>query len=147
MSAPALFVAEPRALWAQRAPVVVDCSVFAALLFDEPAADAAARRLEGRALHAPSLVRYELTSVARHKQRRGLPLADALAALTDFDLQRVQLHSPTPTAVLTLAAQHSLSAYDAAYLWLAAELNAPLATFDRQLADAAQKHLGRPPHD
>ena len=26
-----------------------------------------------------------------------------------------------------------LSAYDAAYLWLAAELKAPLATFDRKL--------------
>ena len=36
-----------------------------------------------------------------------------------------------------------LSAYDAAYLWLAAELKAPLATFDAKLGKAAQRHLGQ----
>ena len=40
------------------------------------------------------------------------------------------------------AARYELSAYDAAYLWLAAELRAPLATFDRRLAEATQAHLG-----
>jgi predicted nucleic acid-binding protein len=36
------------------------------------------------------------------------------------------------------AARYELSASDAAYLWLAAELQAPLATFDQKLAAAAQ---------
>ncbi len=35
--------------------------------------------------------------------------------------------------------------YGAAYLWLAAEPNAPLATFDEKLAAAAQTHLGKLP--
>ncbi len=41
--------------------------------------------------------------------------------------------------------RYQLSAYDAAYLWLAAELKAPLATFDAKLAAAAQAHLGALP--
>ena len=39
-----------------------------------------------------------------------------------------------------LALRYDLSGYDAAYLWLAAELKAPLATFDKKLA-AAHAHL------
>lgn len=42
---------------------------------------------------------------------------------------------------LKLAVRHGITGYDAAYLWLAAELRAPLATFDRQLAQAAQTYL------
>jgi predicted nucleic acid-binding protein len=37
--------------------------------------------------------------------------------------------------------QWKLSAYDAAYLWLAVELKAPLATFDTRLGNAARSHL------
>jgi len=40
-----------------------------------------------------------------------------------------------------LAERYSLTACDAAYLWLAAELEVPLATFDDQLAEAATKYL------
>ena len=45
--------------------------------------------------------------------------------------------------VTALAAQYGLSAYDAAYLWLAVDLRAPLLTFDQRLARAAQQQLGR----
>jgi len=41
-----------------------------------------------------------------------------------------------------LAMRYELSAYDAAYLWLAGVLGAPLATFDRKLGQAAGRHLG-----
>ena len=137
-----LYVAEPAAAWARRAPIVVDCSVIAALIFDEPAADDAARMVSGRSLYAPSLLPYEIANVARRKHRAGLPLADAQAALTDFAEQRMEL-SPAPIAqVFGLAMQYTLSAYDAAYLWLASELRSPLATFDRNLGEAARQHLG-----
>lgn len=42
-------------------------------------------------------------------------------------------------SVLLLAANHLLSAYDAAYLALANNRNVPLATLDRKLAAAARK--------
>ena len=45
-------------------------------------------------------------------------------------------------AVLAMARRYGLSAYDAAYLWLASQLKAPLATFDRKLGEAARQHLG-----
>ena len=48
-------------------------------------------------------------------------------------------------AVAALALQYNLSAYDASYLWLAAELQCPLATFDDKLAKAAQAHLSTLP--
>ena len=41
-----------------------------------------------------------------------------------------------------LARQENLSAYDAAYLQLAVELNAPLATYDQALGAAAERVLG-----
>ena len=40
-----------------------------------------------------------------------------------------------------LALEYELTGYDAAYLWLAAELRAPLMTFDTRLGSAARRHL------
>ena len=42
-------------------------------------------------------------------------------------------------SILLLAANHNLSAYDAAYLALAINRNVSLATLDRKLAAAARK--------
>lgn len=139
-----LYVAEPRALWMARQPVVADCSVLAAMLFAEAQAEEAMELLTQRALHAPSLLPYELASVGLKKRRAGATAAEIETALADFAQQRIELH-PAPAAIVCeLAQQHELGAYDAAYLWLAAELNAPLLTFDRRLAQAAARHLGNP---
>jgi predicted nucleic acid-binding protein len=137
-----LFVAEPRALWAQRPAAVVDCSVMAAVLFGETLAQDAAQRLAQHVLHAPSLLPYEMASVAAKKLRAGEQMAFVVAALTEFNDQRVELHAVAPDVSLALAERYGLSCYDAAYLWLAAELKAPLVTFDQQLAKAAKRHLG-----
>ena len=145
MSAPAqrvLYVAEPPAIWLQRPPVVADCSVLAAIVFGETACEEAAGLLGDKAVHAPSLLPYEMANVARSKQRAGLDAAAVDIALQDFGAQRLVLHAVAPEAMLALAQRYGLSAYDAAYLSLATELQAPLATFDRRLADAARQHLG-----
>jgi predicted nucleic acid-binding protein len=138
-------VAEPPAAYRLRPPMVVDCSAIAAILFDEPARDAALARLAGHALHAPNLLDHEIVSVALKKGRQSWP-ADSLAlALAGYAGYAIDLHPVDPGAQYELAARYQLSAHDAAYLWLAAELKAPLATFDGQLAAAAQAHLSALP--
>lgn len=140
--APAFYVAEPPAAFTVRPPMVVDCSALSAVLFDEPARDEALARLIGRSLHAPNLLDHEIASVALKKRRQDWP-ADALAqALADYAAYDIELHPVDLIAQYELATRYELSVYDAAYLWLAAELKAPLATFDRRLAEAAQAHLG-----
>ncbi|MBK6865352.1 MAG: type II toxin-antitoxin system VapC family toxin [Ideonella sp.] len=137
-----LYVAEPPAVWAQRPPVVADCSVVAALVFAEPSCDEAAGMLSHKAVHAPALLPFEVANVARTKLRAGAQPEQVANAVRDFAEQRIALHPVPPEAMLQLALDYELSAYDAAYLWLAAEMKAPLATFDRKLAQAARGHLG-----
>lgn len=139
--APAFYVAEPPPAFNVRPPIVVDCSALSAILFDEPARDEALARLVGRSLHAPSLLDHEIVSVALKKGRKEGPAEAFAQALRDYAASDIDLHPVDLVAQYELATRYGLSAYDAAYLWLAAELRAPLATFDRRLAEAAQAHL------
>ena len=135
-----LYVAEPPAQYLARPPVVVDCSALAGLLFHEEWEALAAEKIHGRTLHAPFLLPIEIASVALKKHRKGFSdiVTDALAQYADLD---INLYRVEPQDALALALRYKLSAYDAAYLWLAAELKAPLATFDEKLGRAAQLHL------
>lgn len=141
-AAPALILAEPPASYRVRPPLVVDCSVLGALLFEEPMRDEALRHLVGKSLHAPTLLDHEIASVAAKKQRQHWPADSIAMALADYAQQDIRLHRADIAAQVALAGRYGLSAYDAAYLWLAAELKAPLATFDIKLGRAAQQHLG-----
>ncbi len=136
-----LYIAEPPMRYQLRPPLVVDSSLMCALLFDEPERLEARARLAGRRLVAPQLLDHEIVNVAVKKQRRGMPTAVVEQALHDYLEQDLELVATTLLAQFSLAQRYALSAYDAAYLWLAAELKAPLATFDARLAEAAQRHL------
>ena len=140
---PTFYVAEPPAQYLVRPPMVIDCSALAGIVFQEPWKDEALQRIVGRTLHAPGLLNYEITSVALKKMRRGeVHAADGLEQAVGMD---VELHDINLQEVCVLALRYQLSAYDAAYLWLAAELTCPLATFDEKLATAAKAHLGSLP--
>lgn len=139
---PALIVAEVRGRYAARPPLVVDCSVIAAVLFDEPKRDEAARVLAGKELFAPELIADEFVSVAVKKSRHGLAEI-ARQALMDFAELELTRFRPDVSSQWRLALEHEISAYDAAYLWLAAEIGAPLATFDERLGTAARDLLGK----
>lgn len=136
-----LFVAEPPSSYLTRPPLVVDCSVLAAILFEEASRDDALRQLAGKTLHAPDLLDHEIANTAAQKQQQGCPQEVVALALSDYGAQAIELHRTDAAAQYALALRYHLSGYDAAYLWLAAELKAPLATFDEKLGTAAQLHL------
>ncbi len=90
----------------------------------------------------PSLLGYELASVAAAKAgRHGVEASAARAALEALAALDLERHEVDPEQVFDLALRYRLTAYDAAYLWLAAELGAPIATFDARLGAAARRHL------
>ena len=119
--------------------VVVDASVLAAIVFTEPGAGEWVRRLEGAALFAPTLLRYELQSVARKKCRRAPDrsprLVQALALALDPSVGITWI-DPNAADVVLMANATGLTTYDASYLCLAGILDADLATADETLAAA-----------
>lgn len=138
-----LIVAQPRASYAARPPLVVDASVLAAALFSEETNDLAMSWMRGHALAAPQLVDYEIANIALSKLRRKqIGASSAAQSLTLFaELELARLPAPAD-GVFAIAEQYDLSACDASYLWLAVQLRSPLATFDKRLGAAARECLG-----
>jgi len=141
---PVLHVAEPPPAWLGRPPVVVDCSVLSAVLFEEDTRAEALDALVGKTLHAPLLLDSEIVSVAAKKQRNGWPEAIVARALSVYGQQDIEFHRPQVEKQYALAQRYGVSPYDAAYLWVAGLLQAPLATFDARLAKAARAYLAGP---
>lgn len=121
--------------------MVVDCSVVCGILFDEPWRTEAMSQIAGKMLYAPYLLDHEVVSVTLKKHRQAWSRASIATALEGYGQYEIELRDTDPAQQLDLALQYKLSAYDAAYLWLAAELKAPLATFDEKLAKAASACL------
>ncbi len=117
--------------------VVVDASALAAVLFGEPRAEEVVERLGDRDLVGPTLLPYELGSVALKKiafrPSRRSALREALALFDRLGLRQVEV---PPDAVVELAEREGLTVYDAAYLWLARTLDCELVTLDRALESA-----------
>ena len=124
--------------------MVIDVSIAMAWLLPDEHSDAAddvLRQLRATAASVPSLFWHEARNACLMAERRGR-LAKGEAPASMVQLRRLPLNdagSGTDHIVLTLAAAHGLSAYDAAYLALAIAEAAPLATTDRKLADAARR--------
>ena len=99
-----------------RHPVVVDCGVLAAVLFDEPGRDAALRRLAGAALHAPWLLDFEIASAAAHKARAG---HGELAAqgLTDYRALAIERRPVDPFAQAGLAMSYRITTPNVLKSW------------------------------
>jgi predicted nucleic acid-binding protein len=116
---------------------VVDASAVAAILFNEPDADAIQRRLAGQQLAAPHLIALEIANICATRARREPNRQDALLALLPvFEGFNIRQHPVDTAGVLRLALATRLTPYDAAYLWLARHLGAPLVTLDARLAAA-----------
>ena len=122
-----------------RRSVVVDASAVAAVLFAEPEGDEVAARVDKCGLVAPTLLPYEVGSVALKKLRKrpaqGATIRRALRLLPRLEVRRVEV---PPQEALDLAEKEGLSAYDASYLWLARMLECELVTLDQRLDSAAR---------
>lgn len=120
---------------------VIDASALAAIAFAEPGADAVIDEIDGHRLHAPTLLTFELMNVA-WKRAKKQPAAtalflEALEVLQGLDLR---FRGIDQEEVVRLGLSTGLTAYDAAYLWLARMLGMPLVTLDRKL-DAHAKQF------
>ena len=135
-----LYVAQPDTPYQVRPPLVVDCSVLAATVFDEANGEQALLSIAGSVMHAPWVIDLEMANVALKKLKGGQTEAiqRAFAQYLEIDIEK---HDVDAQLVLALAQSYALSAYDAAYLLVASDLRAPLATFDQKLGKAAQLHF------
>jgi predicted nucleic acid-binding protein len=124
--------------------LVVDASVAADWVLpdeDSTSADAILHRVAAEGAVAPGLVWHELRNILLMAARRGrLPEAEVVSSLLRLrrlPLEAVDMAAGGNAGIVTLAARHRLSAYDAAYLSLAQSRALPLATADRALQRSA----------
>jgi len=118
-------------------PVVVDASALIAVMFGEPEKAAVKARLPPEGLESTLLLPFEVANAAVQKVRRGRVTAgEADAAMAIFLAMPIDLHAVPADALVLLAQESGLTAYDAGYLWLARELKADLVTLDAELETA-----------
>lgn len=118
---------------------VVDASVIAAWCFREPRASEALAIVRETDLHAPLLLAYELTSIARKKaivysEKAGL-IEEALRTALALPIHWSDVDH---LAVMHLALAANLTTYDACYLYVARKVGIPLVTFDENLEKASR---------
>jgi predicted nucleic acid-binding protein len=126
---------------------VVDASVALAWGFSDEGneyTNAVLLTLERETMLVPALFALEVANALvmgeRRKRLRQAEIQRFVDLLEGLSMvQDVQPRSVMMNAALTIAREHRLSAYDAAYLELAIRASAPLATLDKALRVAARK--------
>jgi predicted nucleic acid-binding protein len=117
---------------------VVDASALGALAFGEPGAETVADRLSKSTLVAPQLLWFELASIAFKKGAKHPGRIDQIrAAFHMAGRLAIEILSVDHLEVIDLAAQTSLTTYDACYLWLARKTGGELVTLDKRLLKAS----------
>lgn len=125
--------------------IVLDASVVMAWVFEDemtPTSDRALRALDDARGLVPGLFRYEVANALVVAARRGrITRAEIAAFLTQLDALPIdeQLPPAKPATLHSTATEHTLSAYDAAYLAIAMDSGGHLATNDAALRKAAKK--------
>lgn len=122
---------------------VIDASVTASWCFEDehaPVADAAMDKLLDGGAIVPALWRLEVRNIMLINERRGrIEPADADSFLAELERLPISvLEDPSDVDLMDSARKHRLTAYDASYLALAIQQDAPLATLDRALHRAGQ---------
>ncbi len=122
-------------------PVVVDASIAVELVLDGSASVKAEWESwidQDRLILAPALFWLEVANALLRGQK--LPASDVSLRLDGLEaagLETGDRGAQGAREATDLAARHGLTVYDAAYLWLAIEVDGELATRDVALARAA----------
>ena len=123
------------------AGIVLDSSVAMAWVLEEQSvlANRAVEMAFESVAHLPTIWAYEVQNVLTIATRRGrLTLDDAREACDVLATIPARMHEPHSLGrEFALATPSGLTAYDAAYLCVARDLQTPLATLDRTLREAA----------
>lgn len=126
---------------------VVDCSAVAKWILPDEHDDLGASLLRTVQMHGCRVPRHwhaELGNmVAQALRRRRLTFEEAMGVETVVAALDITVDPRDPLTLfaptLDLARRHDLTYYDAAYLELALDVGAPLATFDRALVAACRR--------
>ena len=124
-------------------PIVIDASLTASWHFEDErsaAAEAILESLENDSAYAPLIWWFEIRNVITLGERKRRATHEQTAEFVAFLSQLpIGIDSlPDDDRVMTLARRHKLTFYDAAYLELAQREGIPLATLDKELAQAAR---------
>lgn len=93
--------------------------------------------LRGKALYAPTLVDYEVTSALRGLARKRPEVEQAAGAYLRYvAAMPIRRESAQPLIARVWSLRHNYAAYDASYVALAEALDATLVTCDEKFARA-----------
>lgn len=128
--------------------VVIDASALVAFVTNEPAAPEVAELFqrwgsEGIKLNAPALAHYEIANALAKQAASGDLGKEAIEEAWDILDELPIIYHPLsdgPSVVRAALVLQRRSAYDAAYLALAEDLDAELWTLDGPLARNASAH-------
>lgn len=123
--------------------IVLDCSYTLAMVMPGEARPASMVQTAAGRMLVPSLWPYEVANALRNGLRRQRVDNEQVAVVcTRLEGLRIETVGAADLGVrqrFAAAQTHQLTAYDAAYVELALQLQCPLATLDANLADAARR--------
>lgn len=118
--------------------IVVDASCIVQLLTSaDEVAMAVKSFLRGKALYAPTLVDYEVTSALRGMSRKRPEVDQSAGAYLQYlAAMPIRRESAQPLIARIWGLRHNYTAYDASYVALAEALDATLVTCDEKFERA-----------